>query len=165
MTPKGQEWIDKQIRLREESITRIMEVRGGDRFQAMITHDTEKSERMTQGKILRTLGFIPKCKTPASADESVVHDRPWDIINGLAFLNTCLTAINHLSDRDLLDRLENQILAEPIGFVPPTRGMSEFIDMNPNCIEGSVCDRDCELMPLCSHVRRGHEIAADHTSN
>lgn len=171
LTPKGQAWIDDEIRLREESITRIMEARGIDRFLAMVIHDSEKAEIVTQGKILRTLGFIPKCKTPADADESVVHDRLWDIINGLAFLNTYLTSTNHLSDRELIDRLESKILAEPIRFVPPTRDMNEFIDMNPNCIEGSVTDRDSELLPLCSHVKKdAHDLAlfhgpADHTSN
>ena len=171
LTPKGQAWIDDQIRTREEGITRIVEARYGiDRFMAMIIHDSEKAEIVTQGKILRTLGFIPKSKTPADADESVVHDRLWDIINGLAFLNTYLTSTNHLSDRELLDRLESKILKEPIRFIPPTRDMNEFIDMNPNCIDGFVTDRDSELLPLCSHVKDAHDLAlfhgpADHTSN
>ena len=173
LTPKGQAWIDDEIRLREESITRIMDARRCDRFRAMVIHDSEKAEIVTQGKILRTLGFIPKSKTPADANEPFVHNRLWFIINGLAFLNTYLTSTNHLSDRELLDRLESKILAEPIRFVPPTRDMNEFIDMNPNCIDGFVTDRDSELLPLCAHVKNAHEIAlfrgnetpADYTSN
>lgn len=145
LTPKGQEWIEDQIRVREERITRLMQGKGIGRMQAMILHDTEMAPRMTQGEVLRLLGYIPKCSTPANADIDVVHERLWDIIHGLAFLNTYLTSTNHLTDRQLLDRLEGHLLEEEITFVPPTDDMDEYIDMNPNGSDVNVIDRDRAL--------------------
>lgn len=158
LTPKGQEWIEDQIRVREEGITRLMQDKGMDRINAMIVHDTEMSPRMTQGSVLRRLGYIPKCKTPVDADPDVVRERLWDIIHGLSFLHTYLTSTNHLTDRQLLDRLECHLLEEQIAFVPPTDDMDEYIDMNPGGKDANEStDRD-RLLPRSSRSPVGNEV-------
>lgn len=154
VTPKGQAWIEEQVMAREIAVGKMMDGKGMDRMTAMIAYDTELAPIMHQGDVLCRLGFIPKARTPEDADAGVVSERLRWIIEGLAYLHTFLTATNHLTDRELLDRLEQRVLKEDIRFVPPTDDMSEFIDMNPMHDEKSVSDRDRNL-PRCARRERG----------
>lgn len=154
VTPKGQAWIEEQVMAREIAVGKMMDGKGMDRVAAMIAYDSELAPIMHQGDVLCRLGFIPKARTPKDADADVVSERLRWIIEGLAYLHTFLTATNHLTDRELLDMLEQRVLKDEIHFVPPTNDMSEFIDMNPMHDDKSVSDRDRDL-PRCARFERG----------
>jgi hypothetical protein len=147
VSDEGRQWLQDHRDLRERRIKELMASNKCDRLAAMIEYDGN-APLMTQGEVLRRIGFIPKHRQHPREQRLA-----W-IIEGLAFLRTFLTSTNHLTDEQLLVRLEDILLNEEIRFIPPTNDMSEFIDMNPACIESSVSDRD-RTLPRCPRQERG----------
>lgn len=119
-------------RLRTEAIDRLQDEAkraGGitDRLYWTMVYDFELAPLTTNLAQLRELGIeVPPAGT---LDESALSSRLWQVIEGLARLNVYLVSTDHLSDRDLYDRLESRVLREEVREVPPEPGVREYIDL------------------------------------
>ena len=102
----------------------------------------------TQDAVLHRLGFKPSGDTPYGKDDDYISLRLKWIIDGLAYIGTYITGTDHLTDRELLIKLEREVLKERIRFVPPTNDHSEFIDFNPTGNNWLAANRDATL-PRC----------------
>jgi len=76
---------------------------------------------------LRNLGV----HVPAAddLDDAQLGERLWAVIHGLARLQIYLLDTEHLDDRALYERLEQQVLREEVREVPPEPGVREYIDL------------------------------------
>jgi len=123
----------ERARVRREAIERLIEESrrvGGvtDRLYWTMVHDFELAPLTTNLRQLEELGIeVP----PASSlDDERLTERLWEVIEGLARLQTYLLGTDHLSDRELYDRLERQVLREQVREVPPEEGVREYIDLD-----------------------------------
>ena len=66
---------------------------------------------------------------PAEMDERELHEKLWEVVESLGDLGVYLLHTDGLSDRELYCRLFHEILTEPVRDLPPTDGVSEFIDL------------------------------------
>lgn len=128
--------------LREERIARIVadaerEGRPSERIVAAIIHDSEHAPESTNRAQLEEIGVrclpggMQGVASLASLEDTEVHRRLWRLIYGLAYLGIFLSGTDHLDDRSLLSLLVGKIIDERIRDVPPSRDMSEFIDVSP----------------------------------
>ena len=128
--------------LREECIARIVadaerEGRPSERIVAAIIHDSEHAPESTNRAQLEEIGVrclpggMQGVASLASLEDTEVHRRLWRLIYGLAYLGIFLSGTDHLDDRALLSLLVGKIIDERIRDVPPSRDMSEFIDVSP----------------------------------
>lgn len=121
---------------REERIAKLVDEakkagRPAERIIAAILHDSEHAPHSTNRRQLAEIGV--ECPPPGAI---ALSDRDaagalWRVIYGLAHLGIYLTGTDHLDDRALLRILCSRILEEEIRDVPPSRDMSEFIDLTP----------------------------------
>ncbi len=77
---------------------------------------------------------------PDQLDEQSLSSKLWEVIRGMAFLGAYLYNTNHLSDRELYDRLWTEVLREPTVLLPANAGFAEHID-----IIGSGSEEDIQL--------------------
>lgn len=105
--------------------------RPAERIIAAILHDSEHAPHSTNRRQLAEIGV--ECPPPGtiSLSDRDAAGALWRVIYGLAHLGIYLTGTDHLDDRALLRILCSRILEEEIRDVPPSRDMSEFIDLTP----------------------------------
>ena len=77
-------------------------------------------------------------------DERELQRHLWEVIETLADLGVFLLHTNHLQDRELYALLRDTVLREPVRDLPPSEGVSEFIDLSVRapCGAPQVADRD-----------------------
>ena len=98
-----------------------------DRFYWMLVYDLEMAPMTSNLKQLTDLGLaVP---APDDLDERELHEKLWEVVESLGDLGVFLLHTDGLSDRDLYSRLFHEILTEPVRDLPPTEGVSEFIDL------------------------------------
>ncbi len=98
-----------------------------DRFYWMLVYDLEMAPMTSNLKQLTDLGLaVPP---PAEMDERELHEKLWEVVESLGDLGVFLLHTDGLSDRELYSRLFHEILTEPVRDLPPTEGVSEFIDL------------------------------------
>jgi len=138
VSEEGRQWMSDILAERQQFVSVL--VHGGwDRVEAMLKWDQERSPRMTQGEALQRIGCIPTHRR-ARRDLRL----KW-MIEGLAQINVYLVGTNHLTDDQLMRRLE-MVLSDEVNFIPPNDDMSEFIDFSARDEDTTpVCDRDSTL--------------------
>jgi hypothetical protein len=121
----------REKRIAEIVATAEKEGRPAERIIAAILHDAEHAPHSTNRRQLAEIGV--ECPPPGAIalPEADVTTALWRVIYGLAHLGIFLTGTDHLDDRQFLGVLCSRILEEEIRDVPPSRDMSEFIDLTP----------------------------------
>lgn len=126
--------LERRRRTRRREIDRLVEEArraGGvcDRLYWTMVYDFELAPVTTNLAQLEGLGI----EVPAAADldDSVLEQRLWEVIRGLARLQIYLIDTEHLDDRALYEQLEGRILREEVREVPPEPGVREYIDLGP----------------------------------
>jgi hypothetical protein len=94
-----------------------------------IVHDFERAEWTTNLQQLEEIGVYP----PTSGD---VGDMElslvlWELIDALAGLGIYLIHTDHLTDRELYERLTLHVLCERVRDLPPDASVHEYIDLSP----------------------------------
>lgn len=142
---KAKRWLRDHTRRRELGVKANIAA-GMDEFSAMVHYDSTQAVQMRQREVLKRIGAIDwDGWTPVDAFDAVVAERLSKIICGMARIGVYFSGTDHLTDREMLSRLEMQILNEVVRFVPPNDSMSEFIDMNPTNSKLKVRNRDKNL--------------------
>lgn len=153
---------------REERIAKIVAEakeagRPAERIVAAIIHDSEQAPYSTNRRQLAEIGVACPPSGPFALAEADVTSALWRVIYGLAHLGIYLTGTNHLDDRALLRILCTRILEEEIRDVPPSRDMSEFIDLTPcraevpDGLEGPFDDNGDDLDDLEDPIGPGRQ--------
>jgi hypothetical protein len=153
---------------REERIAKIVAEakeagRPAERMIAAIIHDSEQAPYSTNRRQLVEIGVACPPSGPLALAEADVTAALWRVIYGLAHLGIYLTGTNHLDDRALLRILSTRILEEEIRDVPPSRDMSEFIDLTPcraevpDGLEGPFDDNGDDLDDLEDPIGPGRQ--------
>jgi hypothetical protein len=139
---------ERKTRTREEGIARfIASARASgmhralecERVVAAIAYDTEHAPWSTNRRQLEEIGVAMPLPGALPTAEAEISDCLWRAIYGLGRLGIFLSGTNHLDDRRLLERLCTQILEEEIRDVPPSKDMSEFIDLGFEPSHGGLC--------------------------
>jgi hypothetical protein len=122
--------------VREQRIAELVaeadrEGRPSERIVAAIVYDSEHAPQSTNRRQLAEIGVVCPPPGPIGLGDNEVRDALWRIIYGLAYLGIYLSGTDHLDDRTVLRILCSRILDEEIRDVPPSRDMSEFIDLTP----------------------------------
>jgi len=148
ISPEGSEWLANQVLAREQKIGEIMAAnKNALRIMAAILHDAEHAPIMSQGDVLSRLGLLTDIEIDTNkASDEQVSERLVAIIEGLAFINCFIEGTDRASDRTLLDWLQVRVLREQIRFVPPTKDMSERIDLAA-CFKGKTKVKRDETLP------------------
>lgn len=113
---------------REKRIGSIASERGCDPFVAGIIYDTELAPLTTNAKMLELVGVNPDTRH-ADLSDGAVATRVSEIAEGLAVWAIYLVNTDHLTDRELLDRLDG-VLSDRVRLVVPDN-LSEFVDLSP----------------------------------
>lgn len=121
---------------REERIAALVAdaVKAGkpaERIVAAIVHDSEHAPHSTNRRQLAEIGVACPPPGPIALSDADATAALWRVVYGLAHLGIFLTGTDHLDDRALLRILCSRILEEEIRDVPPSRDMSEFVDLTP----------------------------------
>jgi hypothetical protein len=121
---------------RENEIARLLAEakeagRPAERIVAAIVYDSEHAPRSTNRRQLAEIGVACPPPGPIGLSDRDTAAALWRVIYGLAHLGIFITGTDHLDDRTLLRILCSRILEEEIRDVPPSRDMSEFIDLTP----------------------------------
>lgn len=66
---------------------------------------------------------------PDSLDDEQLHAKLWETIHGMALMGHYLYNTDHLSDRDLYERLWNDLLREPTSVMPGNPDFACHIDI------------------------------------
>src|SRR5262245_51245904 len=136
--PLGLKAIDREIRINEleEQAKEMGMVASGARedcppevresfLKNMI--DFENGPISTEAQRLKEDGVVlPK---PGELSDAAIHEKLWQIIDAMARRSTYLHHTNHLSDRQLYDRLWSDTLLEETNTMPPNSGWRHHIDM------------------------------------
>jgi hypothetical protein len=127
----AQKRAERELRIAEIVARAEREGRPSERIVAAIIHDSEQAPFSTNRAQLEAIGV--QCPPPGCAglSDAEVTEALWKAIYGLAFLGVFLSGTDHLSDRTLLNMLCTRIIEEQVRDVPPSRDMSEFIDLTP----------------------------------
>ncbi|MCE9619138.1 MAG: hypothetical protein K8R92_04445 [Planctomycetes bacterium] len=117
---------------REQAIDRLVAdaaQRGDctDRFYWMLVYDLEMAPMTSNLKQLTDLGIA--VAPPEELDDRALQAKLWEVVETLGDLGVYLLHTDSLSDRELYARLVHEILVEPVRDLPPTDGVSEFIDL------------------------------------
>ncbi len=145
---------ERQRRAREARIDALVAeaVQRGqptDRAYWSLVYDLELAPMTTNRAQLAELGVaVPPS---ASLADDALREHLWQVIRGLAELNTFLLHTDHLSDRALYERLADTILDEPVREICDGSGGREFIDLTggsrrEELPESAPFDRD-RLLP------------------
>jgi hypothetical protein len=105
--------------------------RPAERIVAAIIYDSEHAPHSTNRAQLAEIGVACPSGDLAALSDAEAAAALWRVIYGLAYLGIFLCGTDHLSDRAMLRLLCSRILEETIRDVPPSRDMSEFIDLTP----------------------------------
>jgi hypothetical protein len=76
-----------------------------------------------------------KVPRPADLDDTQLHIKLWEVINGMALLGCYLSSTDHLSDRQLYEALWTDILREPASVCPNNSNAACHIDILGGCSE------------------------------
>ena len=97
-----------------------------DRMYWTIVYDLERAPTTSNRAQLRVLGIeVP----PATlVEDEALPSLIAEIASGLARWGVYLQCTDHLTDRELYDRLESRVLDEQVAELPPDSGASEHID-------------------------------------
>ena len=115
-----------------------------DRFYWMLVYDLEMAPMTSNLKQLTDLGLaVPP---PAEMDERELHEKLWEVVESLGDLGVFLLHTDGLSDRELYSRLFHEILTEPVRDLPPTEGVSEFIDLLGGAAQACASGEDVEVV-------------------
>ena len=124
-----------------------------DRMFWTLHYDFHVAPMTTNLQQLREVGL----EVPAATDlaDRALQQHLWEVIETLADLGIYLLHTDHLDDRQLYALLQGQVLREPVRDLPPSEGVSEFIDLAAKLESGppSVVDRDRFLPKPDSHDR------------
>jgi hypothetical protein len=117
---------------RESEIDRLVEqarARGGctDRMYWTLHYDFEQAPMTTNMQQLQEVGV--DMPPEAELSDRALQQQLWEVIETLADLGTYLLRTDHLDDRALYRLLHEQVLREPVRDLPPSEGVSEFIDL------------------------------------
>jgi len=144
---------ERQRQLRNSRIEELVEqaVRSGqtaDRSYWSLVYDLELAPVTTNRAQLAELGV--DAPDPASLQDEALAEALWRIIHGLSNLHTYLLHTDHLSDRQLYERLVATILDEPVREICEGSGGREFIDLtggteSPPSPMPPLVDRDRHL--------------------
>jgi hypothetical protein len=72
---------------------------------------------------------------PAALDDGQLHTKLWEVINAMAVLGQYLSRTDHLSDRQLYERLWSEILREPTSICPNNPNAACHVDILGGCSE------------------------------
>ena len=115
-----------------------------DRFYWMLVYDLEMAPMTSNLKQLTDLGLaVP---SPDNLDERELHEKLWEVVESLGDLGVFLLHTDGLSDRELYSRLFHEILTEPVRDLPPTEGVSEFIDLRGGALQAQSNDEGIEVV-------------------
>lgn len=117
---------------REAEIDRLVEqaqARGGcaDRMYWTLHYDFEQAPMTTNMQQLQEVGV--DMPPESELGDRALQQQLWEVIETLADLGTYLLRTDHLEDRALYRLLHEQVLREPVRDLPPSEGVSEFIDL------------------------------------
>lgn len=98
-----------------------------DRLYWTLIYDFEHAPVTTNFKQLEQLGVVMKNSSDISDEElpTVLNN----VFKGLEKYSIYLIRTNHLTDRDLYERLTTEIFVEEIRDLPPNSGVHEYIDL------------------------------------
>jgi hypothetical protein len=115
-----------------------------DRFYWMLVYDLEMAPMTSNLKQLTDLGLaVP---SPDNLDERELHEKLWEVVESLGDLGVFLLHTDGLSDRELYSRLFHEILTEPVRDLPPTEGVSEFIDLRGGASQAQSNDECVQVI-------------------
>ncbi|MBX3354501.1 MAG: hypothetical protein KF724_02250 [Phycisphaeraceae bacterium] len=115
---------------RIDALVRDAEARGScpaDRAYWSLVYDLELAPMTTNRQQLLAIGI--EAPPLAEIPEGEVSTRLWRVIRGLRDIYTYLIHTDHLSDRELYERLVSTILDEPVHEICDGSGGQEFIDL------------------------------------
>jgi len=132
----------RKRRDRDEAIDRLMTDAKGrgqtaDRAFWSMVYDFEMAPMSTNRKQLMELGM--EVPPSASLTDEALTTKLHEVIGMLGQLNIFLLHTDHLSDRELYERLERDILDEEVRDLPPDGAAREFIDL---CISDTLEEVD-----------------------
>ncbi len=110
----------------------------GDRAFWSVVYDFEQAPSTTNRKQLAELGVVVAASE--TVDDAVLAERINAIVLGLARMHVYLIHTDHLSDRQLYERLDREVLDEEVPDTPAICGAQEWIDL---CT--GVDDEEAEL--------------------
>lgn len=160
---KAEAYLAQRRRERNEAIDRLVEEAKGRSqcsersFWAMI-YDFECAPRTTNRAQLAAIGVEVPSGRELADDEVATH--LWTVIAALSRLGVYLLNTNHLTDRQLYERLEGDIIDEDVADVVGNDGTQEWIDLctleeqeifdryyggSPELLEKAPSDRDERL--------------------
>jgi hypothetical protein len=137
-----------------------------DRTYLSLVHDFERASMTTNRVQLEEIGVrVPAPGAIDLPDDEVRHVL-WSIIYGLERLHVYLLSTDHLDDRRLLERLVNGVLQDEIRDLPPSDGVSEFVDFgldgeHPDGLVGPFepqDEDDAEFDPQRLETAPGHMV-------
>ncbi|MSR18560.1 MAG: hypothetical protein EXS00_05220 [Phycisphaerales bacterium] len=144
----------QSIEAREEAIDSLVEEahkRGDipDRMYWTLVYDFEIAPQTTNLSQLRQMGF--ELAAASSVTEEEISSALLALVQALARLDIYLLHTNHLTDRELYDRLEGTVLRELVRDLPAGCGVHEYIDMAAGEAAPltAVTDRDRHLPRRC----------------
>ena len=107
-----------------------------------LRYDFELAPVTTNRQQLLEVGL--EVPAPAQLNERHLQQHLWEVIETLADLGVFLLNTDHLDDRALYTLLEGRVLREPVRDLPPSEGVSEFIDLAAHMPADApkVTDRD-----------------------
>lgn len=123
----------ERTRERERKIEELCASAAADGFEpdrsywAMI-HDFEMAPSTNGRTMLLEAGIVP-IPPQDLAEDAHVHEALWTVIEGLAASRVYLLNTDHLSDRQLYERLFYKILDEETHCLPPGSIACEYIDV------------------------------------
>jgi hypothetical protein len=127
-----EQYLDRRRKERDQAIDRL-QAEGAQRgstvdrsFWAMV-YDFEHAPSTSNRKQLKAIGVEVPPDSELADDE--LGAKLQEIFEGLARLHVYLLNTNHLSDRDLYERLDTQILDEGVRDVVATEGVQEWVDL------------------------------------
>ncbi|MBM4101764.1 MAG: hypothetical protein FJ256_05825 [Phycisphaerae bacterium] len=125
---------ERKRRARAEAIDRLVadaRDKGGctDRMYWTIVHDFERADWTTNLQQLEEIGVCPP--PPGDVGHQELSLVLWELIDALAGLGIYLIHTDHLSDRELYERLMLHVLREQVRDLPPDASVHEYIDLSP----------------------------------
>ena len=163
--PSGIEGVLARKRREREAAIERLASEGRDRgstvdrsFWAMV-YDFEQAPTTTNRKQLAEIGIDVPASEALADDE--VSAKLGHIIDGLARLHIYLLNTNHLTDRQLYERLEKEVLEEEVRDVAAAEGVQEWVDLAlmeetdvyERYYEGTSGPREAIAMPSARDAR------------
>jgi hypothetical protein len=147
--PLGLDDVDRQIRINdlngqlEELGVEAMGVEPGcdpaihEQFLRSVV-EYEKTPLSTTFDVLQNDGI--ELPSPESLDNAAINAKLWEIFRALAARSTFFYHTNHLSDRQLYERLWSDLFREPMTIMPANSGWVFHFDLI-----GSGSDEDIQI--------------------